>query len=433
MKLVASSILLSTILMGHAALAAERDVYVCSVTQSVVERLDGSTGADLGAFASGGGLSSPLGVQFGPDGNLYVASDGTDQVLRYDGQTGAFLNVFGSFSHNFGVTGITFGPDGDIYATGFQSGTVERLDGTTGANKGVFASGGLSMPYKLRFGPDGNLYVCSSGTNEVWKFNGQTGAVLGVWTTTNAYLPRSLEWGPDGNLWVGGYSSANVVRLDGHTGAYLGTFISDARLTRVAGITFGSDMNVYLTNVNAGEVDEFEGATGAWIRTFAPVRFPNDLTSGQAPSIPPTAFHVLRGRQESGNLASLLTRDGDYLIVRNGLTLNRAESPITVAFEGTSRRSTANSLSFTTIMKASITGLIQRIDLYDFSLGRYVQYDARAASQNATSTTVLAWIPAHYIESGTAAVKAQVRIAPAGPTFVNTWRMLFDEVYWRAS
>src|SRR5262245_4373885 len=65
-------------------------------------------GAFLGTFVAGGsgGLASPNGILFGPDGDLYVASSalaghgalparpGTSQVLRYDGTTGAFLGTF---------------------------------------------------------------------------------------------------------------------------------------------------------------------------------------------------------------------------------------------------------------------------------------------------------------------------------------------------
>src|ERR1700730_18188680 len=96
---------------------------------------DSTTGAPLGVFASGGGLSSPLGLTFGPDNNLYVVSQGSNSVLRCNGVTGAFM--------------------------------------------GVFASGnGLDNPYTSTFGPDGNLYVGSANTDNVVRFNGTTGAPL---------------------------------------------------------------------------------------------------------------------------------------------------------------------------------------------------------------------------------------------------------------
>ena len=41
-----------------------------------------------------GGLTTPVGLTFGPDGDLYAASAGTGEILRYDGESGAFLGAF---------------------------------------------------------------------------------------------------------------------------------------------------------------------------------------------------------------------------------------------------------------------------------------------------------------------------------------------------
>ena len=51
---------------------------------------DDTTGAFEGVFAQGGGLNGPLGLAFGPGGDLFVASSNTEQVLRYDGTTVRF-------------------------------------------------------------------------------------------------------------------------------------------------------------------------------------------------------------------------------------------------------------------------------------------------------------------------------------------------------
>jgi len=76
--------------------AKAQDLYVSSSHTDQVLRYNGTTGAFMNVFASGGGLDEPLGLVFGPDGNLYVSSGVTDQVLRYNGTTGAFMNVFAS-------------------------------------------------------------------------------------------------------------------------------------------------------------------------------------------------------------------------------------------------------------------------------------------------------------------------------------------------
>ena len=68
---------------------AQTEILVSSRFTDQVLRYDLASGAFLGVFASGGGLDNPVGLTFGPDGNLYVASGETDQVLRYDGTSGA--------------------------------------------------------------------------------------------------------------------------------------------------------------------------------------------------------------------------------------------------------------------------------------------------------------------------------------------------------
>ena len=103
-------------------------LYVSTLFSSSVIRVDLASGAPLGVFASGGGLSTAVGVAFGPDANLYVASRDTSSVIRYDGSTGSFID--------------TFVPSG---------------------------SGGLSLTEALLFGPDGNLYVTEISGNRVLR------------------------------------------------------------------------------------------------------------------------------------------------------------------------------------------------------------------------------------------------------------------------
>jgi hypothetical protein len=64
----------------------------------------------MDTFASGSGLANPVGLLFGPDGNLYVSNYYGNRVLRYNGTTGAYIDTFvaaGSGGLN-GPTYMTF-------------------------------------------------------------------------------------------------------------------------------------------------------------------------------------------------------------------------------------------------------------------------------------------------------------------------------------
>ncbi len=52
---------------------------------SVIEGDSGFTFNSAFVSAGSGGLVSPRGITFGPDGKLYVASTDTDSIRRYDG------------------------------------------------------------------------------------------------------------------------------------------------------------------------------------------------------------------------------------------------------------------------------------------------------------------------------------------------------------
>ena len=201
------------------------DLFVSNQGANNILRYDERTGEFLGEFipAGSGGLGTPDGLIFGPDGNLYVGSLLTDSILRYDGITGDPLPSVGNSGATFvpsGGGGLTFGQPGDLGAW-------------------------------LVFGPDGNLFVKSGGitappqSSSVLRFDGTTGEFIDVFVSPGSgglHGPRALVFGPDGNLYVNSNQPGpgSVLRYDGTTGAFIDPFVpyGSGGLVDTKGFTF---------------------------------------------------------------------------------------------------------------------------------------------------------------------------------------------------
>jgi DNA-binding beta-propeller fold protein YncE len=131
-------------------------------TNSVLE-YNGTTGAFVRTFvpSGSGGLINAKGLAFGPNGDLFVSSTGNTfpsdkaAVLEYDGTTGAFVKTFVPFLGG-GLTspaGLAFGPNGDLFVADALLGAVLEYDGTTGAFVQAFFTGLGSLPTDESFGP----------------------------------------------------------------------------------------------------------------------------------------------------------------------------------------------------------------------------------------------------------------------------------------
>jgi hypothetical protein len=191
------------------------------------------TGAFVGVFAQGGGLSSPQGLAFGPNGDLYVASFDTGQVLEYNGQTGAFVKVFAtSPTLTDSVIGLHLGPDNNLYVSEYNSGAgqpaIEKFNGTTGASLGTvvpFGAGGLSGQLDFSFDKTGSIYVSSSNTNQVLEYS-PSGTFLGVFIAGNGLnFPDGQSRDAADDTYVSSSFSDQVLKFDA-AGQFLGVAAS---------------------------------------------------------------------------------------------------------------------------------------------------------------------------------------------------------------
>lgn len=159
----------------------------------------------------------------------------------------------------------------------------------------------------------------------------------------------------------------------------------------------------------------------------------NRWTVSQETTVAPTSLNLFRGIAISGGLGELATSDDQRYIVRNGLVANGGESPITLDLSATAPSATLGSLKFVLEGQASTTGLNQSIDLWDWTTSAWVTIDTRAATMNADSAVVASASGnlSRFVQGGTLAVKARLRLRPAGLLNASTWQYRFDQAVWR--
>jgi hypothetical protein len=110
----------------------------------------------MDAFVGTDTVNAPVGIIFGPDGDLYVSSVVEDTVFRYDGITGELIDNFipAGTGGLDGAVSMSFGPDGNLYVTSRFDNSVRRFSSSTGAFIDQFVtsgSGGLDWPTGLLF------------------------------------------------------------------------------------------------------------------------------------------------------------------------------------------------------------------------------------------------------------------------------------------
>jgi sugar lactone lactonase YvrE len=221
------------------AFGPDGNLYVGSEGTNAIYRYNGTTGAFIDTFvaATSGGLNDPKGIVFGADGNLYVSSPASNSILRYQGpsgpspgsplpstgQTGATFVPAGSGGLSVPMD-LTFGPDGNLYVENTANSTgsplaVLKFDGTTGAFLSTFVAagaGGMMEPRGLAFDQDGRLYVADSASNAVHRYD-STGQYLDdpvVAAPISELFPVGLAFDAQGRLLIAGRNSNTVVRYD---------------------------------------------------------------------------------------------------------------------------------------------------------------------------------------------------------------------------
>jgi sugar lactone lactonase YvrE len=246
---------------------------------------DSNGSTNYGVSGGGAALAGPVQALWGNDGKIYVSSIGTGEILRYDGDTGVYLDTFvsgiahdSSGGFDVGPLGMAFGPNGDLYVTNDFTNEVERYNGTTGALIGTFGSAHLSSPTGLTFDAAGNLYVASYNDNTIQQFSA-AGTFLRTLTSVGLVDigfglggPEQIAIGPNGNLFVANFNSSDVEQYSLATGNPVngGIFVGggSGALAGATGLLFTSEGWLYVASNFTDQLLRFNANSGSFFDVF---------------------------------------------------------------------------------------------------------------------------------------------------------------------
>jgi DNA-binding beta-propeller fold protein YncE len=131
------------------------NLYVVGRFNNRVARYNGVTGAFMDVFVTDN-LAQPFGLRFSSTHDLLVVSGNEGRLNRFAGASGEFISAFTTNGTMNLPIGVVYGPDGNLYVAGFGAQKVARYDAITGAFLEDFVaagSGGLSGPNFMLFRP----------------------------------------------------------------------------------------------------------------------------------------------------------------------------------------------------------------------------------------------------------------------------------------
>jgi hypothetical protein len=140
----------------------------------------------------------------------------------------------------------------------------------------------------------------------------------------------------------------------------------------------------------------------------------------------PVTARVLRAVLVSGGVVQARVSDDAYMKVQNG---SAAVSQSEVRFAAPAPTFTPTSITFTLEASVTTTGVLQSIDVFDWTAGAWVTVDARPATLVDQVVSVPLADPARFVAPGSRTMTGRARLMADG-SGAPLWSALVDRVAW---
>ena len=147
---------------------------------------------------------------------------------------------------------------------------------------------------------------------------------------------------------------------------------------------------------------------------------------GESAVVPPNTFAWTGGMGTSGSIGDLAEDDGNELTGRTSTSL------LLLTIDGVAPPGEVLALSLDLRSRANTPGLMQRIELWDWTAGAWVDLGMVTATTSESLRSVSATGDlSRYVQPGTGALRGRVGWWRAGPVVVWPWSVHVDQSLWR--